>query len=69
MKKVFIVCLVGLLAGSCSVLKQSECRQKYVTVTVISRYGTQRVQVPYCDTIYLGEKKPPQGIDIVFKKQ
>lgn len=60
---------VGLLAGSCSVIKQSECRQKYVTVTVISQYGTQRVRVPYCDTLYIGEKKPPDAIDIVFKKQ
>lgn len=68
MKRLFLVMSVGVLAGSCSVLKQSECKQKYVTVTVISQYGTQRVQVPYCDTLYIGERKPPQSIDIVFKK-
>lgn len=69
MRKIFLVCLVGLLAGSCSVLKQTDCKQKYVTVTVISQYGTQHVRVPYCDTIYIGKKEPPQAIDIVFKKQ
>jgi hypothetical protein len=68
MKKIKIA-LVGVLAvfSSCSVLKQSECKKKYVTVTVISKYGTYRVSAFYCDTLYLGEKAPPDSLAIQFK--
>jgi hypothetical protein len=66
--KVFMVGLLAIL-GSCSVVRNAECKRKYVTVVVVSEYGTYNLQVPYCDTLVMRKGQRPDSVSIQFKVQ
>lgn len=68
MKYLLLLAFIALVTGGCQVIKQAGCKQKFVTVTVVSQYGNYQMQVPYCDTLYVGSKRP-DSIRVEFRKE